>query len=130
MQTFTTSTVRYAFKHCGLWPFNPEVTCEHLRLDDGPDLVVYDRGKEYELPEWDFDHSRPVEEGGVKGDPETPTPFYYFLIFTYSTTLGFQACFPTENNFYSFFYLCLEGSLISSIECEVEIQMSRLKQRS
>jgi len=74
MQTFTTSTVRHAFKHCGLWPFNPEVICKDLRPDDVPDLVVYDRGKEYELPEWDFNHSRPVEEGSVEGDPETPPP--------------------------------------------------------
>lgn len=68
MQTFTPSTVRHAFKHCGLWPFNSEVICQELRLDDGPDLVVYDGGKEYELPEWDFDHSRPVEEGSIEGE--------------------------------------------------------------
>jgi hypothetical protein len=74
MQTFTTSTVRHAFKHCGLWPFNPEVICQDLRPDDGPDLVVYDGGKEYELPEWDFNHSRPVEGGDFKQDPETPPP--------------------------------------------------------
>lgn len=75
MQTFTTSTVRHAFKHCGLWPFNPEVICQDLQPYDGPDLVVYDRGKDYELPEWDFHHSRPVpvEERG-EGDPETPPP--------------------------------------------------------
>ena len=76
MQTFTTSTVRHAFKHCGLWPFNPEVICQDLRPNDGPNLVVYDGGKEYELPEWDFSHCRPVpgEEGGVEEDPETPPP--------------------------------------------------------
>ncbi|KAJ6109953.1 hypothetical protein N7486_002188 [Penicillium sp. IBT 16267x] len=76
--TFTPSTVRHSFKHCGLWPFDPEVICKDLRLDDGPDLVVYDRGKEYKLPQRDFNHSRLVEEGEegdiVEGDPETPPP--------------------------------------------------------
>ena len=53
MQTFKESTVRHSFKHCGLWPFDPEVICKELRTvaDDGPDLVVYDQGKQYELPE-------------------------------------------------------------------------------
>jgi hypothetical protein len=74
MQTFTPSTVRHSFKHCGLWPFDPEVICKELRPDDEPDLVVYDGGKEYELPEWDFNHSRPVEGGDFKQDPETPPP--------------------------------------------------------
>ncbi|KAJ5798978.1 uncharacterized protein N7503_006483 [Penicillium pulvis] len=71
----STSTVRHAFKHCGLWPFNPEVICQDLQPYDGPDLVVYDRGKEYELPEWNFHHSRPVpvEERGEE-DRETPPP--------------------------------------------------------
>jgi hypothetical protein len=73
-KTFKESTVRHSFKHCGLWPFDPEVICKELRPDNGPDLVVYDRGKEYELPEWDFNNSRPVEEGGVERDPETPPP--------------------------------------------------------
>ena len=72
MQTFIASTVRHSFKHYGIWPFDPEVVCKELRLDEGPDLVVYDRGKEYELPEQDFNYSRLVEEGGVERDLETP----------------------------------------------------------
>jgi hypothetical protein len=74
MQTFTIPTVRHAFKHCGLWPFDPEVICKELRPDDGPDLVVYDRGKEYELPEWDFNHSQPVGDGEDASIPRTPIP--------------------------------------------------------
>jgi hypothetical protein len=49
MQTFT-PTVRHSFKHCGLWLFDPKVIYNELRPDDGPGLVVYDGGKEYELP--------------------------------------------------------------------------------
>jgi hypothetical protein len=72
MKTFKESTVRHSFKHCGLWPFDPEVICKDLRQDDVPDLVVYDGGKEYELPKWDFNHSRPVVEG--EGDLQDTTP--------------------------------------------------------
>ena len=55
LQTFKDTTVQHSFKQCGLWPFNPEVICEPLRGDDGPDLVVYDQGREYELPDWNLD---------------------------------------------------------------------------
>ena len=52
-RTFKDTTVRHSFKRCGLWPCNFEVICQQLRGVDGPDLVVYDQGKEIELPEWD-----------------------------------------------------------------------------
>jgi hypothetical protein len=43
-----------------------------------PDLVVYNGGKKYKLPEWDFNHSRPVGEGSVEGGEDlqdaTPPP--------------------------------------------------------
>ena len=64
MKTFKESTVRHSFKHCGLWPFDPEVICKELRLEDGPMLVVYDRGKEYELPEYG---NGPESDGKRKG---------------------------------------------------------------
>jgi hypothetical protein len=76
-KTFKELTVRHSFKHCGLWPFDPEVICKDLR-PDVQDLVVYDRGKEYKLPEWDFSHSRPVGEGSIEGEEDlqdaTPPP--------------------------------------------------------
>ena len=71
MQTFKDSTVRHSFKRCGLWPFDPELICKELRDDndddDETDLVVYDQGKEYELPEWG---EKPAEPG--ESPPETP----------------------------------------------------------
>ncbi|KAJ5471445.1 hypothetical protein N7530_008802 [Penicillium desertorum] len=53
-------TIRHSFKRCGLWSFDPEVICKGLRddHDEETDLVVYDQGKEYELPEWG---EKPVE---------------------------------------------------------------------
>jgi hypothetical protein len=70
MQTFKESTIRHSFKHCGLWPFNPTVICDPLRGNDGPDLVVYDQGREYELPEWDFNNPVPLHD--QESRPETP----------------------------------------------------------
>jgi hypothetical protein len=70
LETFKETTVRHSFKHCGLWPFNSEVICEPLRGDDGPDLVVYDQGKEYELPEWNFDDI--PDPQGPESRPATP----------------------------------------------------------
>ena len=54
MQIFKETTVRHLFKRCGLCPFDSEVICKDLRADEDkePDLVVYDQGKQYELPEW------------------------------------------------------------------------------
>ena len=54
-RTFQDTTVRRSFKHCGLWPFNSEVICGPLRGDNELDLVVYDQGKEYDLPRWHLD---------------------------------------------------------------------------
>jgi hypothetical protein len=34
-----------------------------------PDLVVYDRCKEYDLPEWDFNYSRAIGEG-IEGEED------------------------------------------------------------
>ena len=73
MQAFKDTTIRHSFKRCGLWPCNSEVIRQELRDDDGPDLVVYDQGKEIELPEWNpsqlpeyHDHE------GQEFTPETP----------------------------------------------------------
>jgi hypothetical protein len=52
-------------------------TYQELRPDDRPDLVVYDRGKEYELPEWDFNQSQLVgerEDVSIDSIPRTPPP--------------------------------------------------------
>ena len=70
LQTFKDTIVRHSFKHCGLWPFNPEVICKELRGDDGPVLVVYDQGKELELPEWGCNQL--PEYHGQESRPETP----------------------------------------------------------
>jgi hypothetical protein len=69
-----------------------EVICKDLRPDDGLDLVVYDRGNEYELPQWDFNHSLPVEEREegdvIEGDPETPPPASSSTINSSPTTVA------------------------------------------
>jgi hypothetical protein len=77
MQTFKESTIRHAFKSYGLWPFDPEVICKELRPDDGPMLVVYDRGKEYELPEygnWPESEGEGEGEGGLSDASYPKTP--------------------------------------------------------
>lgn len=73
MQTFKDTTVRHSFTRCGLWPCNSEVICQELRGDDGPDLVVYDQGKEIELPEWDPSQLPEYHDhDGQESRPETP----------------------------------------------------------
>ena len=71
MQTFKESTIRHSFKRCGLWPCNGEVICEELHPDLGPDLVVYDRDREYDLSVWG---NCSAELGGSPpaGRPEHP----------------------------------------------------------
>jgi hypothetical protein len=74
MQTFKESTVRHAFKRCGLWPFDPEVVCKELRPDDEPILVVYDGDEEYELPEYGNWPEPEVEGEGGRGLSDTSRP--------------------------------------------------------
>ena len=69
MKTFKDTTIRHSFKRCGLWPCDSEVISQELRGEDGSDLVVYDQGREYELPEWNCNH---LPEYGQECRPETP----------------------------------------------------------
>ena len=70
LRTFKDSTIRHSFKRCGLWPLNSEIICKELHGDDGPDLVVYDQGKDIELPDWN--PSQLPEYHGQESRPETP----------------------------------------------------------
>ena len=73
MQAFKDTTIRHSFKRCGLWPCNSEAICQELRDDDGPDLVVYDQGKEIELPEWNPSQLPEYHDhDGQAFRPETP----------------------------------------------------------
>ena len=81
-QTFQDTTVWHSFKHCGLWPFNSEVICGPLRGYNELDLVVYDQGKEYELPDWNLDaipdlgsrlETPPASSSTINSPPTTVT---------------------------------------------------------